>query len=825
MGNALLEHDRHRAARMGRGRAVVSEPSAPPASSAAVSLLMAILLYVLMLEWLYPLKRLSEITDIYMIGPFAASFAFFIAIDALRMPAWGAWTLKAAFIAAVTAWLYGGAEALRLEWWAHWGEALALDAGEGLRGQASDWEPSTRTLLFLAGWSFFISVVQSFVKERQQVLWFVLLTLGYLGFIQTVFALDVLAGALRVLTAGLLLQGLVTIGGWKRWGLEPAALEAEGTKPRFAIRPREEWRLREAAPLLAIIALCTAAGWLGARYSGSETQLAGWPRFIQAFERFYNNDQVPRQAANTAKGVTGYGLDDTLLGRPLTPNPSVAFSAWTSRPTYWRGETKSEYTGRGWSEPDRGRTQNIAQAAMAVPDEAALAVRHPVEQHVLLQDSRLNRQLFAGGDVVRVESIKTASGASLPDRLIWKQSGSDRLLVPALTDPVVSYHLTALAVTDRSLLRALPEQSADAAAENGALKPYLQLPDSLPDRIRALAEQVAGGEAAALGKAEAIERFLRTNYAYTMEGTRIPAPGEDLVDLFLFEQKAGYCDHFSTAMVVMLRTLGVPARWAKGFAPGELTPAEGSAGGYMAKVRHQDAHSWAEVWLPSAGWVPFEPTPGFGEGSSGGGNQAQPAQLAADTPASASAVSADTPAERTTIGEARDWASARLADLRQAMEQAAAAAMEQLSWTREAAPLKKLPEGLAAVGIGLAVGLVAAAGAALLVLRRNRAAGAGSLASSAAASRQAGVPLRLIGLHRYGERLWGKVQRSLGRCAPFDTLREYAASRRLTGPRQRALQELTLLIETLRYDRPAAPSRHVTRRMLKEAWLRFRRGE
>lgn len=824
MANAQPARDAQQRPRIESGDAVWPASSESAASSVAVSFLMAVLLYVLMLEWLYPLKRLSEITDIYMIGPFAAAFAFFIAIDALRMPAWGAWTLKAAFIAAVTAWLYGGAGALRPEWWAQWGEALALDAVEGLRGHAGDWEPSTRTLLFLGGWSFFISVVQSFVKERQQVLWFVLLTLGYLGFIQAVFALDVLAGALRVLTAGLLLQGLVSIGGWKRWSLEPALQEAEGTKPHIAVRRREDWSLREAAPMLAIIALCAAAGWLGARYGGNETQFASWPRFIQAFEGFYNKDWVPRQAASTAKGVTGYGSDDTLLGRPLTPNPSVAFSAWTSRPTYWRGETKSEYTGRGWTEPDSGRTQNIAQAAMAVPDEAALAVKHPVEQHVLLQDSRLNKQLFAGGDVVRVESIKTAGGASVPDRLIWKQSGSDRLVVPALTDPVVSYRLTALAVTDRSLLRALPEPSDDAAAENGALKPYLQLPDGLPDRIRALAEQVAGGEAATLGKAEAIERFLRTNYAYTMEGTRIPAPGEDLVDLFLFEQKAGYCDHFSTAMVVMLRTLGVPARWAKGFAPGELTPAEGTAGGYMAEVRHQDAHSWAEVWLPSAGWVPFEPTPGFGEGSSGGGNLAQPAQLAADTPASSSAASADTPAERTTIGKARDWASARLADLRQAMEHAAAAAMEQLNRIGESAALKILPGGYAALWLGLAVSL-AAAGAALLLLWWKRAAGAVGLPSSAAASRPAVVPLRLIGLHRYGERLWGKVQRSQGRCAPGDTLREYAASRRLTGPRQRSLQELALLIETLRYDRPAAPSRHVTRRMLKEAWLRFRRGE
>ena len=89
----------------------------------------------------------------------------------------------------------------------------------------------------------------------------------------------------------------------------------------------------------------------------------------------------------------------------------------------------------------------------------------------------------------------------------------------------------------------------------------------------------------------------------------VPAPDQDYVDQFIFETKRGYCDNFSTAMVVMLRTIDIPARWVKGFTFGEVI--EQNEGNLYTQVLNKNAHSWVEVYFPGVGWVPFEPTQSF----------------------------------------------------------------------------------------------------------------------------------------------------------------------------------------------------------------------
>lgn len=103
-------------------------------------------------------------------------------------------------------------------------------------------------------------------------------------------------------------------------------------------------------------------------------------------------------------------------------------------------------------------------------------------------------------------------------------------------------------------------------------------------------------------QAKAIETYLRNNITYNEQ---IPAPpaGVDPVEWFLFTQQEGYCTYYATSMVAMLRSLGIPARMAAGFAEGEYDSALGQ---YV--VRERDAHTWVEVYFPGYGWVEFEPT-------------------------------------------------------------------------------------------------------------------------------------------------------------------------------------------------------------------------
>jgi hypothetical protein len=130
---------------------------------------------------------------------------------------------------------------------------------------------------------------------------------------------------------------------------------------------------------------------------------------------------------------------------------------------------------------------------------------------------------------------------------------------------------------------------------------YLQLP-KLDPRIPILAKTIASRASNPYDEARAVESYLRGNYGYTLDlsGT----PPVDPLAYFLFEKRAGHCEYFAAAMTVMMRTLGIPARYVNGFLPGEYNDVGGD---YI--IRASDAHSWVEVFFPDYGWITFDPTP------------------------------------------------------------------------------------------------------------------------------------------------------------------------------------------------------------------------
>jgi len=133
-------------------------------------------------------------------------------------------------------------------------------------------------------------------------------------------------------------------------------------------------------------------------------------------------------------------------------------------------------------------------------------------------------------------------------------------------------------------------------------KRYLQLPDSLPPSIAELARTIVAGAPTAYDQAVAVTAWLRSTIAY-QRVTSQPPSDMDPVEWFLFDSRVGFCDYYASAEVLMLRTLGVPARMATGFAQGEF---DSETDSYF--VSELDAHAWPEVFFPSYGWVEFEPT-------------------------------------------------------------------------------------------------------------------------------------------------------------------------------------------------------------------------
>ncbi|MBI2918519.1 MAG: transglutaminase domain-containing protein [Chloroflexi bacterium] len=134
---------------------------------------------------------------------------------------------------------------------------------------------------------------------------------------------------------------------------------------------------------------------------------------------------------------------------------------------------------------------------------------------------------------------------------------------------------------------------------------YLQLPSSLPKRVRDLAVQLGRSENNPYDKAQAIIDYLH-KIPYTQD-IQPPPFNHDAVDFFLFEQRRGYSDYYGSAMTVLLRAAGVPARVAVGYNSGDL---ERQGGAFVVREHH--AHAWVEAFFPGYGWMEFEPTPGRG---------------------------------------------------------------------------------------------------------------------------------------------------------------------------------------------------------------------
>ncbi|MCW5851806.1 MAG: DUF4129 domain-containing protein, partial [Anaerolineae bacterium] len=240
-------------------------------------------------------------------------------------------------------------------------------------------------------------------------------------------------------------------------------------------------------------------------------------------------------------------------------------------------ETMDTYTGRGWensalTERRVGATPSIE--AVLVNVSASVRLR----QHFTLEGgtapAAVNEPIALDVDYTRVERA--------PDDLAG-------IRVAASAYTVVSR----LPQASEARLRTLSPP---------ALERYLSLPPSLPRRVRELAQSLTADAPTAYDKAVAIQDYLRT-FTYDLEIQPAP-PGRDVTDYFLFDLKKGYCDYMSTAMIVMLRSVGIPARLAAGYAMGGY---DRDLGEYV--VTGQEAHSWPEVFFPGVGWVEFEPTP------------------------------------------------------------------------------------------------------------------------------------------------------------------------------------------------------------------------
>ena len=264
----------------------------------------------------------------------------------------------------------------------------------------------------------------------------------------------------------------------------------------------------------------------------------------------------------------------------------------TGKPLRWRGVALDEYTGRGWRKsPVARRTEQKTSERGLFQLGTTEALNRLTVQTVFLEPIE-SPVLFAATRPIAIQGDFQVVRVDAEGSIQVRKLGFDRLMYKALSD--MTEPDAATLQRDRQRYPALVER-------------YLQLPDSLDPRIEARANAMVVNANARnrYDVAKAIETQLQQDYGYSLE---MKAAGPDPLADFLFNVQAGHCEYFSTAMAVMLRTHGIPARVVNGFLPGEYNEAAD-----VYTVRQSDAHSWVEVYFPeSRSWVTFDPTPAAG---------------------------------------------------------------------------------------------------------------------------------------------------------------------------------------------------------------------
>jgi hypothetical protein len=257
----------------------------------------------------------------------------------------------------------------------------------------------------------------------------------------------------------------------------------------------------------------------------------------------------------------------------------------------WRGVALTRFDGRRWS--SQPRSQLIETGSYAMPrrwhhSQAGRKIHYRVVLEPL------------GSQALFVTGVPEQIVSGSFDRLVVDETDSLRVLDGGLQ--TVQYEVVSWITDARSQRPADVTETFSERFRNL----YLQLPEVDP-RIGQLGQQIAGSRPTVLARAEALEAHLRSEFGYTLD---LPSARQaDPLAHFLFERRRGHCEYFASAMAVMLRTQGVPARLVNGFFGGIDNPISG-----LHVIRSRDAHTWVEAYIPAYGWIEFDPTPAAPDG-------------------------------------------------------------------------------------------------------------------------------------------------------------------------------------------------------------------
>ncbi len=309
------------------------------------------------------------------------------------------------------------------------------------------------------------------------------------------------------------------------------------------------------------------------------------------------NDPNPSSGGKGRGGAASFGyfgfsnrLDTATRGRP---DNSLVMRVRANSPDFWKAQTFDQWDGRVWHlSNDRPQLIRGAQpifiprVPLDGPTQSAVDVDELVQTYYL--ETSGPNSIFAANQANKVY---------FPERSLF-QNPDGTLRAGVRLDAGSVYTV----VSERPLVTPTVLRASNPTLVPPDIGLQYAQPPVTTDRVRTLAHTITANATTAFDKARAIEAWLGTHTKYSLNIPPLPK-GRDAVDQYVFVDKRGFCEQIGTTLVVMLRELGIPARLAVGYAPGERNPFTG-----LYEVKASDAHAWADVYFPGVGWQAFDPT-------------------------------------------------------------------------------------------------------------------------------------------------------------------------------------------------------------------------
>ncbi|MEA0566149.1 DUF4129 domain-containing transglutaminase family protein [Lysinibacillus irui] len=533
-----------------------------------------IIVFFILREWLIPIMQLTNTGGMNL---FLVFIGMSLALSLLRVHPLLSGFVKFSYITWFIVFVYSKSPVLSREtvpfllseWKGNMATILSGDFG-----QVSD---AFRTVLFLVLIWMLVYLIHHWVSVRKNIFYFFAMTVFFIATLDTFSDYDGKAAIVKVVVLGLIMTGVLFVK--RLW------LQMETTSTAI-----EKWKI--VIPMLVSVLLVSSVAFFLPKTGPT---WADPVPFIQG---------VTGQDGNGAgEKSVGYSQDDSQLGGPFQGDNTLIFTASSRDRHYWRIETKDTYTSKGWVVSEGNFGKNVYETDTPILTSLQVGPSEN-ERHIQLDIAIPMPFLIQTYGLISV----SAQGSTL----FIQDEQTEKMMIEQQVDESKSLSNYSLSYSEPVYSMEQLQLSYPSTLEtlDSSFNRFLQLPNQLPQRVRDLASEITQGKASVYDQIKAVESYFRTNgFRYDKKEAAIPAENQDYVDQFLFDTKVGYCDNFSTSMVVLLRSVGIPARWVKGFAPGTAGPMTDGLREYQ--VTNDNAHSWVEAYIPGAGWMEFEPTIGF----------------------------------------------------------------------------------------------------------------------------------------------------------------------------------------------------------------------